>query len=240
MDIKPQDQRAPIKTSGPLDTLLKHLIEHNEMPDLLVRRVVAEMTRYRIRPEGAHALIKALNFMCLRACTIIKYMEEHFRDDYCYSPNIVEDIGDGRAGLAMIVRSTQPFDGVRVLPYFTIVASAWYPAPGTDLSTAMSEPEPTGLVGWEPTRGGVMEIGLTQEILDDGAALLAQGVVPSPSQVDSFEQIPNTEIICKRYGYLLSDNDILIAITENLLFSTQHVVAKVDGTIEKAEVVSLR
>lgn len=240
MDIKPQEQRAPIVASSPLSTLMAHMLNHNDLPEMLVRRVVNEMTQYRIRPEGARALVKSLSFMALRATDIIKYMEEYFRDDYCYAPNIVEDVGDGRPGLALMVRSRQPFDGERVLPYFTIVASAWYPMAGTDISTVLPEPEPNGLVGWTPTSGGERELGLSQEIMDAGSALVGKGAIEGATQVECYEEFPQAEMVGKRYAYLLSDEDILICINETLLFSSQHAMAKADNTIERAEVVSLR
>lgn len=241
MDIKPQEQRAPVVTSGPLDTLMAHMLDHNDLPEMLVRRVMGEMAQYRIRPEGARALVKSLPFMALRATDIIKYMEEYFRDDYCYSPNIVEDTGDGRPGLSLMVRSKQPFDGERVLPYFTIVASAFYPMPNTDHSKVLPEPEPNGLVGWMPTSGGQREIALTQEILDAGSTLVGKGAIEGPTQIECYEEFPGfTGLVGKRYAYLLADEDILISINETLLFSTQHAMAQVDDTIERAEVVSLR
>lgn len=240
MDIKPQEQRAPIVTSGPLDTLMAHMLDHNDLPEMLVRRVMGEMAQYRIRPEGARSLVKSLPFMALRAADIIKYMEEHFRDDYCYAPNIVEDVGDGRPGLSLMVRSKRPFDGERVLPYFTIVASAWYPMPGTDISAVLPEPEPNGLVGWTPTSGGQRELGLSQAIMDHGSVVVGKGAIASPSQVECYEEFPHAEMVGKRYAYLLSDEDILICINETLLFSTQHAMAKVDDAIDRAEVVSLR
>lgn len=240
MDIKPQEQRAQVVASGPLDTLMAHMLDHNDLPEMLVRRVMGEMAQYRIRPEGARALVKSLPFMALRAADIIKYMEEHFRDDYCYAPNIVEDVGDGRPGLSLMVRSKRPFDGERVLPYFTIVASAFYPMPGTDHTKVLPEPEPNGLIGWNPTSGGQRELALSQEILDAGAALVGKGAIASPAQVECYDEFPQAEMIGKRYAYLLSDEDILICINETLLFSTQHAMAQVDGTIERAEVVSLR
>lgn len=240
MDIKPQEQRAPVVTSGPLDTLMAHMLDHNDLPEMLVRRVMGEMAQYRIRPEGARSLVKSLPFMALRAADIIKYMEEFFCDDYCYSPNIVEDVGDGRPGLSLMVRSKKPFDGVRILPYFTIVASAWYPMPGTDLATVLPEPEPNGLVGWTPTSGGEHELGLTKEILEAGSVLVGKGAIASPSQVECYNEFPHAEMVGKRYAYLLSDEDILISINETLLFSTQHAMVQVDDTIERADVVSLR
>lgn len=240
MDITPQEQRAPIVTSSPLDTLMTHLIAHNELPEMLVRRVMGELSQYRIRPDGARALVKALTFMSLRACEIIKYMEEYFLHEYCYMPSIVEDVGDGRAGLALMVRSSKPFDGERVFPYFTIVASAFYPMPDTDLAKVLPDPDPNGLVGWAPTRGGETELGLSQAILDAGAALVSKGAVPSPAQVECFDEFPQAEVIGRRYAYVLSDDDVLISINETLLFSTRHAMAQVDDTIERAEVVSLR
>lgn len=240
MDIKPQEQRAPIVASGPLDTLMAHMLDHNDLPEMLVRRVMSELTQYRIRPEGARSLVKTLPFMALRAADIIKYMEEHFRDDYCYAPNIVEDTGDGRPGLSLMVRSKQPFDGVRVLPYFTIVATAFYPMPGTDLTKVLPEPEPNGLVGWRPTSGGQREIALTQEILDAGTVLVGKGAIEGATQAECYDEFPQAELIGKRYSYLLSDEDVLVCINETLLFSTQHAMAKVDETVERAEVVNLR
>lgn len=240
MDIKPQEQRAMIVTSGPLDTLMAHMLDHNDLPEMLVRRVMGEMAQYRIRPEGARSLVKSLSFMSRRAVEIIKYMEEHFRDDYCYAPNIVEDVGDGRPGLSLMVRSKQPFDGERVLPYFTIVASAFYPMPGADLNAVLPEPKPNGLVGWTPTSGGQRELGLSQEILDAGSLLVGKGAIEGPTQVECYDDFPQAEMIGKRYAYLLSDEDILICINETLLFSTQHAMARVDDTVERAEVVSLR
>lgn len=240
MDIKPQEQRAAVVASGPLDTLMAHMENHGDLPELLVRRVMSEMAQYRIRPEGARALVKSLPFMALRAVDIIKYMEEYFRDDYCYAPTIVEDVGDGRPGLSLMVRSKKPFDGERVFPYFTIVASAWYPMPGTDISTSLPEPEPNGLIGWTPTSGGERELALNQEILDAGSKLVGKGAIEGPTQVEGYEEFPRAEMIGKRYAYLLSDEDVLVCINETLLFSTQHAMAKVDGTIDRAEVVSLR
>lgn len=240
MDIKPQEQCAPVVASGPLDTLMAHLEEHNDLPEMLVRRVMGEMAQYRIRPEGARSLVKSLPFMALRAVDIIKYMEEHFRDDYCYAPTIVEDVGDGRPGLSLMVRSKTPFDGERLFPYFTIVATAWYPMPGTDLRTALPEPEPNGLIGWTPTNGGERELALSQEILDVGSKLVGKGAIEGATQVEGYEEFPLAEMVGKRYAYLLSDQDVLVCINEALLFSTQHAMVLVDDSIERAEVVSLR
>lgn len=240
MDITPRDSRVPLATSGPLDTLIAHMLEHNDMPEMLVRRVMNELSQYNIRPEGARSLVKTLKFMALRAADVIEYLESYFRDDYRYTPNIVEDVGDGRPGLSLMVRSSKPFDGDRVLPYFTIVASAYYPVPGTDFTKVLSEPDPNGLVGWMPTSGGQRELGLSQEILDAGSALVGKGALEGCIQVESYDEFPFVDMIGKRYGYFLSDEEVLVGMDEALLFSTQHVMGRVDGTIERAEVVSLR